>query len=332
MQLSILCQSPVIAGRSPGDAIRETVALARAADAWGYTRFWVSEHHGDRALAGSSPEILVSHLASVTRRLRVGAGGVLLPYQAPYKVAEQWNLLEALFPGRIDLGVGRAGGSEGRAHLALGRRAGAPFADVDELLSWLGPGTARRPFPEVFASPSVPEPSPVWVLGSSPASARYAGERGLPYAFGAFLDPRQMMSALAAYHQHFTPSPANPTPRVILGWFAVIGETEAEARRLAASSESWFLDAAVRGGNRPFPRADDAVRERRGPQEELLLAMKRQSCSVGTAEQVAAQLHALGRQLAVSEVMVVSIVDDPEARARGYAALASAMGLTPGES
>jgi luciferase family oxidoreductase group 1 len=328
MKLSILCQSPIVVGRTAAEAIHDTVRLARLADDAGYHRFWVSEHHSDRALAGSSPEILVSHLASITRRIRVGTGGVLLPYQAPYKVAEQFNMLEALFPGRIDLGVGRAGGSEGRAPQALGRRVGPAFADVDELLSWLGPGTPKRPFAEVFASPPVPRPPPVWMLGSSPASAKYAGERGLPYAFAGFLDPREMMTSIATYHQHFQPSGRAATPQVILGWFAIIGETEQHARRLAASSESWFLDSFVRGGNKPFPTADVALAERRGPQEELILAMKRQACAMGTAQQVFDQLEALGRQLRLDEVMVVSITDDAQARFDGYARLAEVAGLS----
>lgn len=307
MKLSILCQSPVVEGRSAAQAVHETVALARAADDLGYHRFWVAEHHSDRALASASPEVMISHLASITRRIRVGSGGVLLPYYSPLKVAEQFNLLEVLFPGRIDLGLGRAGGSEGRAPQALRSQAEprAPFADVDELLTW-----------------------PVWILGSSPASARYAAERGLPYAFGAFLDPRHLMAALATYHQHFQPSRHLERPTVILAWFAIIGESEQDARHQAASSEAWFVDTFLRGHNRPFPAAETAMAASHGPQEQAMLMMKRQACSVGTAAQVLDQLRGLCQRFAVDEVMVVSITDDPARRLRGYALLAQAAGLS----
>lgn len=329
MKLSILCQSPVVEGRSAAQAVHETVALARAADELGYHRFWVAEHHSDRALASASPEVMISHLASITRRMRIGSGGVLLPYYSPLKVAEQFNLLEVLFPGRIDLGLGRAGGSEGRAPQALNARTehGPAFADVDELLTWLGPGTARRKYPEVFAAPAPACATPVWVLGSSPASARYAAERGLPYAFGAFLDPRHLMTALATYHQYFQPSRQLARPNVMLAWFAVIGESEQDARRQAASSEAWFVDTFLRGHNRPFPAADTALAASFGPQEQAMLLMKRQACSVGTAAQVLDQLRGLCQRFAVDEVMVVSITDDPSARLRGYALLAEAAGL-----
>ena len=331
MKLSILCQSPVVEGRGAAQAVHETVALARAAEELGYHRFWVAEHHSDRALASASPEVMISHLASITRRMRVGSGGVLLPYYSPLKVAEQFNLLEVLFPGRIDLGLGRAGGSEGRASQALrvgaDRAEGPPFADVDELLTWLGPGTAQRRYPEVFAAPCPARATPVWVLGSSPVSARYAAERGLPYAFGAFLDPRHLMAALATYHQYFQPSRHLDRPTVILAWFAVIGESEQDARRQAASSEAWFIDTFLRGHNRPFPVAEVALAASHGPQEQAMLMMKRQACSVGTAGQVLDELRGLCQRLAVDEVMVVSITDDPALRLRGYALLAEAAGL-----
>jgi luciferase family oxidoreductase group 1 len=173
LELSILCQSPVVEGRTPAEAVNETSELARRADQFGYKRFWVSEHHNDRALAGASPAVMMSHLASVTSRIRVGSGGVLLPHHRPLAIAEQFNLLESLFPGRIDLGLGRSGGSEGRVAQALDSRVGkgVPFADIAELQAYLGEGTRDRLFDEVYASPRREGSSPVWILGSSPASA-----------------------------------------------------------------------------------------------------------------------------------------------------------------
>ena len=326
LELSILCQSPVVEGRTPRDAVRETSELARKADAWGYKRFWVSEHHNDRALAGASPAVMISHLASVTQQIRVGSGGVLLPHHRPLAIAERFNLLEALFPGRIDLGLGRSGGSEGRVAQALDSRVGkgVPFADVDELRAYLGEGTKARPFEEVYASPRGPSPPPVWILGSSPASARYAASKGLPYAFGAFLDPRHMMAALATYHQNFEPDPSGSKPRVMVAWVALCAETQGEAERLAASSELWFIETFLRGQNLPFPSQARAEAADYSMQEEALLGFKRQAASVGTPERVLASLEQMGQQLMIDEFMLVSLCADHEARRRSYQLLAEA--------
>ncbi len=321
--LSILCQSPVSEGMRPRDAVQHTVTLARDADELGYHRFWVAEHHADQALASASPEVMVSHLASITKRIRVGSGGVLLPYYRPLKVAEQFNLLEALFPGRIDLGLGRSGGSEGHAPQALGLRKPS-FDDVDELLSWLGPGRHDRPYADTFASPQVASSAQPWVLGTSPTSARYAARRGLPYAFGGFLDPRGMLEALAAYHQHFTPGPHGERPRVILAWYAQPADTQAEAEALARTSEHWFVETFLRGGNPTFPDPARLGAASYTPMEQMAIAMRRQFALVGTAERVLSGVEELVRQTAADEVMLVSIPFDPQARRHGYRLLAEA--------
>lgn len=321
--LSILCQSPVSTGMTPADAVRHTVALARAADTWGYHRFWVAEHHSDQALASASPEVMVTHLASVTERLRIGSGGVLLPYYRPLKVAEQFNLLEALFPGRIDLGLGRSGGSEGHAPQALGMRRPS-FDDVDELLAWLGPGRADRPYADTFASPRVDAPAQPWVLGTSPASARYAAARGLPYAFGGFLDPRGMMEALAAYHQDFQPGPFGDRPRVMLAWYVQVADTEAEAQHHARSSEHWFVETFLRGRNATFPDPAALATASYAPMEQMALAMRRSFALVGTATKVMEGLADLVRRTAADELMLVTIPFDPAARLRSYELLAAA--------
>jgi luciferase family oxidoreductase group 1 len=330
MKLSMLCQSPVIEGRTPSQAVAETLELARCAESNGYHRFWVAEHHSDKALASASPEIMIARIASMTERIRVGSGGVLLPHHRPLAVAERFNLLQALFPGRIDLGVGRSGGSEGRAPQALGSRFAqtAPFADADELLSWLGQGTNHRPFPEVFASPAVDDAVPVWVLGSSPASARYAADRGLPYAFGAFLNPQHMVAALTTYHQHFTPSQHLDRPKVMLGWFTIVADTEAEAQRMAACSELWFVESFMHGKNPLFPTTERAVAAKYSMQEQMMVNMKRQACSVGTPDQVAGALKAMSQQFAIDEWMIVTITEHQADRIRSYELLADALDLT----
>lgn len=325
MKLSILCQSPVSEGMSPADAVRETVALARLADRAGYERFWVAEHHSDLALASGAPEVMVAHLAAVTERIRVGSGGVLMPYHSPFHVAEQFNLLAALHPGRIDLGLGRSGGSEQSAPQALGVRAhgDATFRAVDELLTWLGKGSDGRPYPGTFAAPAVDESAEPWILGTSASSARYAAERGLPYAFGGFLDPRGMMQALGTYHQHFTPGVC-AKPKVLLAWYVQAAETDAEAQALTRSSEHWFVENLVRGRNAPFPSPERIANAAYGPMEQMAIAMRRQFAIVGTAERVLDGLEALQKQTAADELMLVTIPYEPEARRLSYELLAKA--------
>ncbi|MCO4747712.1 MAG: LLM class flavin-dependent oxidoreductase [Proteobacteria bacterium] len=323
MKLSILCQSPISAGMSPAEAVQNTVELAKLADDTGYERFWVAEHHSDVALASGAPEVMVAHIAAKTSRIRVGSGGVLIPYHSPFHIAEQFNLLAALNPDRIDLGIGRSGGSEQHAPQALGVRAAGEqsFAAIDELLSWLGEGHAKRPYADTFASPRIETPAAPWSLGTSVVSARFAAERGLPYVFGGFLDPRGMMPALQAYHQLFQPGWIDK-PRVMLAWYVQAAETEAEAQALTRSSEHWFVENLIRGRNAPFPNPADIASAAYGPMEQMAIAMRRQFALVGTADQVLDGLEKLQKQTAADELMLVTIPFEPEARRRSYELLA----------
>ena len=326
LTLNILCQSPVNVGRSPLDAVRETVDLAKAADELGYHRFWVAEHHSDKALASASPAVLMAHIAAQTQQIRVGSGGVLLPHHAPLKVAEDFNLLATLHPDRIDLGVGRSGGSEGRAPQALRSRVGTGKAwDLfDELLSWMGEGTQSRPFPEVFATPPTSNPAQVWALGTSAASAQFAGQRGLPYSFGAFLDPRNLMAALGAYHGAFQPSRWSDAARVNLGWYVCAADTEEEAWQRCKSSELWFVETFLRGQNKPFPTNAQAEAADYSPQEQMMIEFRRQTSIVGTGEQVIKGLTALKDQLMVDEFTLVTLTHDPAHRHDSYRCIANA--------
>lgn len=322
MKLNVLCQSPVSEGSSPSEAVHNTVDLARLADAGGYHRFWVAEHHADPALASGSPEILIAHLAAVTRRLRIGSGGVLLPYYRPFKVAEQFRMLATLHPGRIDLGLGRGGGSEGQAPQALGVQNPDVWPALDELLRWLG---GDRVLPDTFASPDGATPPEPWVLGTSPTSARFAGERGLPYAFGGFLDPRQLVPALTAYHQAFRPSRWADRPRVNVAWYVQAADTEVEARELTRSSEHWFVRCLVRGRCAPFPRAEGLVDDPTwSPMERMLVEARRQLSFVGTGDQVFAGLQQLQQQTAADELTLVTIPWSHQARRRSYELIAEA--------
>ena len=239
--LSILDQSSVVTGRGPDDAIRETLALARMADQWGYRRYWLAEHHNSSAHAGSAPEILISAIAATTRRIRVGSAGVMLPHYAALKVAEQFRVLEAIAPGRIDLGLGRAPGSDGRTAYALNPNAGTAADNfpqqIRDLAGWLGEGLPLdHPFRAVTASPVVPTKPELWILGSSDYGAQVAAYFGLPYCYAYFItDGAGSEEAMALYHQGFRPSAANPAPNAALAVFALTAATEAEAHRLFSS-------------------------------------------------------------------------------------------------
>ena len=266
---------------------------------------------------------MISHVASVTKHLRIGAGGVLLPFQAPLKVAEQFNLLEALFPGRIDLGLGRSGGSEGHAPQALGFR-GPSFEAVDELLAWLGPGTSARPVDRHLRLPAIDRAAEPWVLGTSPSSATYAGQRGLPYAFGGFLDPRGLVPALNRLPPGLSAEPlagrAQGEPRLVRPG----GRDRGRGPRAHPQ-----LGALVRRD--PAAREEPPVRPRRpvetcgySPMEQMAIQLRRQFALVGTADQVLSGLEQLVRDLAVDELTLVTIPFEPEARLASYRLLAEA--------
>ena len=329
MRLSILDQSPLTTGMTAVEALNNTVDLAQRAESLGYHRYWVSEHHNDHAFAHAAPEILLCRLAAATSKIRVGSGGVLLSHYSPYKVAEQFNLLEALFPGRIDLGIGRAGGGEGQSTAALrpgGTGGSAHWDKVDQLLAWTGQGRpAERPFPDVHARPLVPSEPDYWILGTSPDSAKYAASRGLPYAFGGFIDARMMVPCFTAYHQHFQPSRHLDAPRTNLTWFALAAETEERARELSRSAEIWFVRTFLRGGVSAFPTEDEARAEKLEPMEESLLAMRSQAGAVGTAEQVVASLRQLQEKLMIDEIALVTLTAEHADRVRSYALIAGAV-------
>jgi luciferase family oxidoreductase group 1 len=328
VELSILDQSPVSADMSASDALKNTLALAKRADELGYRRYWVSEHHNDVAFAHAAPEILICRLAAATERIRIGSGGVLLSHYSPYKVAEQFNLLESLFPGRIDLGIGRAGGGEGESGQALrpwGEVGPSYWDKVGQLLAWMGRGRpAERPYPRVHARPLAESEPHYWILGTSPASARYAAQRGLSYAFGGFLDPRSMVESLAAYHQHFAPSRYLERPYTNLTWFVLAAETEVEAKALARSAEVWFVRTFVRGGVSAFPSDAEARAERLSPQEEMMVALRREFTLIGTGTQVVEGLHRLKSRLQCDELSLVTLTAEPAARLRSYELIAAA--------
>jgi luciferase family oxidoreductase group 1 len=333
--LSILDQSTIASGRGADQAIRETLALARLADQWGYGRYWLAEHHNSDSHAGSAPEMLVAAIAATTRRIRVGTAGVMLPHYAALKVAEQFKVAEAIAPGRIDLGLGRAPGSDGRTAFALNPNANEA-ADrfpnqVMDLLGWLGDGLPEgHPFRQVTANPQVPTRPEVWILGSSDYGAQVAAYFGLPYCFAHFIGERASEQVMALYREEFRPFPNLPgrlaAPHAALGVFALTADTEAEAWRLYKSRELWRLFRDT-GRFPPLPSVAEAEAYPFTAAERAHLDGLRARAIVGAPEQVKARLEALAAAHGAREVAVLTPCHDPAARQRSYRLLAEAFGL-----
>ncbi len=323
LKLSILDQSVAVEGRSHADAIQATLALAQQAEAWGYHRFWVSEHHSHPTIVGSAPEVLMAAIAARTTRIRIGSAGVMLPHYASLKVAEQFRVLDALALGRIDLGVGRAPGSDQRTSRLLNPdpRSSDNFPrQVQELMLWTGGETAYG----VQAFPSSPTAPTVWMLGSSDYGAQLAAELGLPYAFAYFItDGQGVEAALDLYRQNYKPSAAHPKPKALLCVWALAADTEAEAWRLFQSRARARMDRNL-GQNAALLSPEESIREWT-PSEERALEALRAGALVGTGEQVTGKLQALASKHGVDEMAVITWTHDPAAQARSYELLASAL-------
>jgi luciferase family oxidoreductase group 1 len=325
--LSVLDQAPVPAGSTPGAALREVVELARAAEAWGYRRHWVAEHHNTPSLAATAPEVVVAAVAAATSSIRVGSGGVLLPYYSPLKVAEVFRSLEALFPGRIDLGIGRAAGTDPAAEAALLASGGASgeerFAEhLAELLTFLEGEAAEG---EVRALPSGGGSPEVWLLGSSSYSSACAAYLGLPLAFAHFITPAHGPQILASYRRGFRGG-AGAAPRALIAVAALCAETDEEAERQAATADLWRL--GPEGSQRPpiLPPEEAAAHEW-SELERARASQARAGVIVGSPERVRARLLALADEFGVDEVMVVTVCHDLTARRRSYELLAEVFEL-----
>jgi len=331
LTLGVLDQSPVSQGMSRGQAVHATIELAKLADRLGYSRYWLAEHHGTTMLAGTSPEILIGLVAAATERIRVGSGGVMLPHYSALKVAENFSLLSELAPGRIDLAVGRAAGTDPLTAFALqrDRRQAAPddFPEqLVELLAYVRDGLAGghrlTRIADLLAGAERPEP---WLLGSSPQSGVWAAELGLPYAFADFINPMGAESA-RRYREHFTPSSRCPEPRVMVAVWALAAETDAEAEHLAASSRVAFLHF-LQGVPMPFPPVESAVAFLRDHPDALGSFARHRRAVVGAAPRVADELRRVAEEYAADEVMVVTITFDPADRRRSYERLAKEFDL-----
>ena len=326
LALSVLDLAPVPSGSTAGRALQNTFALARKAEALGYNRYWLAEHHNMPGLASAAPELLIGQVARETSRLRVGSGGIMLPNHAPLHVAEAFQTLEALFPGRIDLGLGRAAGTDARTSLALRRAGGDDMAEqVSDLLAFAGGGFPEgHPFRGVSAMPAgVPLP-PVWLLGSSDYSARLAGQRGLGFAFAQHINPYGAAEALAIYRDAFTPSPSLAAPQALLTVSVICAETDERAEYLASSLDLAWLRLR-RGEFGPFPSPDEALSFSYPTPVQAQILANRDKLVLGSPATVRAKLCAMVSELDVDEIMVTTLVHDHAERVRSYELLAEAL-------
>ncbi len=314
LRLSVLDQSPIPEGATPQDALRNTIDLATLADNLGYSRYWLAEHHGTPALACTSPEVLIGPVAAATSRLRIGSGGVMLPHYSPLKVAENFRMLSNLFPGRIDLGIGRAAGTSRNVATALQRDRRQPAPDdfpeqLDELFGY-------------FEDSREPE---IWLLGSSPQSAIWAAELGLPYCFADFINPHGAELA-QHYLRAFQSSPRSPKPRAAVAAWVICAETDEEAQELSLSARM-MMALLHRGRLIPVPtieRARQFLQDEKTPLE--LLGSGRRFIA-GSPAKVRAELEPLAEDYGATEVFLVNILHDHAARRRSYELVAREFGL-----
>jgi len=331
--LSVLDQSPVRSGSTARDAIEETIQLAQTTEALGYNRYWVAEHHGMEGLAGCSPEIMIARVAAATRSIRVGSGGVMLSHYSPLKVAENFSLLATMYPGRIDLGMGRAPGGDQLTSQAMlyGSPIGVEYyptkvADVKAFLHGTEP--ANKTLARVKVTPHPPVPPELWILGSSSDSATLAATFGLPFSFAHFINPTAPDKIFAHYRERFTPSDILSAPRAAICTAAICAGTMAAAERLSLSGGLWrvMLEKGMLG---PFPSPEEAETYPYTASERLLAEAGRRRAIVGDPPMVKKRLDDLAAACGVEEVMVVTICHDFRARVRSYALLADAYGLAP---
>lgn len=320
---SVLDLSPIIEGGDARRAFDETLALAQEADRLGYQRFWLAEHHNMPGIASAATAIVIGHVAAGTDRIRVGSGGVMLPNHAPLVVAEQFGTLETLYPGRIDLGLGRAPGTDGATARALRRYfegAGHFPRDVVELIQWFEPAAENQP---VRAVPGAGLRVPIWLLGSSLFSAQLAGQLGLPYAFASHFAPELLLEALALYRRNFTPSDrlAAPHAMAVLNVFAA--ETDAEGVRLATSMQQSFARLSTGKPGRLPPPVDD-IAAVLTPQQIESARSRLTYSAVGGPETVQKQLSDFIALTQVDELMITGMMFDKAARIRSLEIVAEA--------
>ncbi|OWA35938.1 hypothetical protein B9G55_08645 [Saccharibacillus sp. O16] len=334
MKLSILDYSEIRAEASPETAMAETLQLAQAAERWGYHRFWVSEHHGNRVLAGSAPEILVSALgASTEGRIRIGSGGIMLPMHSPFKVAESFSVLAALYPGRIDLGVGRSTGGRAETSAALLDGRSGSFSRYSEQVARLAAYVRGTPAPgaglggQAVVTPRAASGPELWLLGSSEGGAEIAAASGMGLAFGHFIRGRAGREAVQAYRDRFVPAATGDQPRVLVSLFAVCGRDAAEAELLASVFDDYLLDIGEGGRLQRVPTVEEVQGRSYTEEQRQKIRAGRARMVVGDPAGVRRQLIALADLYGADELMLATVSPDVQAKLRMYELLAEAMQL-----
>ena len=335
-RLSVLDLSPVSSGSNGAQALHNTLGLARLTDRLGYERYWLAEHHNLPSVASSAPEVMIGHVASETSCIRVGAGGIMLPNHAPLRVVETFRVLESLHPGRVDLGIGRAPGTDPVTATVLRRSRDGQGADdfpqqFSELLAFSGDGFPEgHPLRSVIAMPSDVGLPPIWLLGSSGYSARAAGEMSLGYAFASHFSPTDPAPAMHAYRESFEPSEDFERPSAILAVSVICAETNEHAEELASSMQlAWVR---MRSGTpRPLPSRKEAMNYSYDPAERRLAYVYRSMQVIGDPRTVRARIVELAQHTVADEVMVTTNVYDHDERLRSYELLAEVLKIaTPG--
>jgi luciferase family oxidoreductase group 1 len=333
LSLSVLDQSTIVTGRAPGTSIRESIRLAQHCENLGYARYWCAEHHNSDSQAGTAPEILIAAIAATTQRIRVGSAGVMLPHYSALKVAEQFRVLDAIAPGRIDMGLGRAPGSDGRTAFALNPRADTAAdefpATVRDLIAWSNGEklVEGHPFREVRAQPMGTTRPEVWILGSSDFGGQVAAYFGLPFCFAHFItEGRGANQAFNLYREGYRPSASHPSPHGALCVWAVAAETEAEAARLFSSREISRLNRD-KGVFEALPSPKEAAAYILSDGDKARVERLRARSFYGTPDVVGGQLRALAEEHQVEEIAILTTLHQPDARRRSYALLAEEFGM-----
>jgi len=329
--LSILDQSPVIGTVSPAEAIQRTIDLAKLADRLGYRRYWLAEHHALNGLADASPEILLARLGAETKHIRLGTGGIMLPYYAPFKIAEQFKMLEAMYPGRMDLGLGRApGGTQNTARVLFdGRQIDTDEGFANQLaeLSAMFRGVVpeQHPLHGQMLSPNVPTYPDMWVLGSSTGGASFAASLGMPFAFAHFINAYSGADVAHAYRTHFRPWHGDK-PRIALAMLAIVSDDEDEAKAIEkAVLMRWALTA--QSINRTVPTVEEAATYEFSPTELRIVAHDRPRLTIGNARSVAERIRELAAKFTADEVILVAVAPSYDIRIRTFEQLAAEFSL-----
>ncbi len=333
IRLSVLDQSPIREGGTAADALNESVALAQHVEVLGYHRYWLAEHHGTDGLAGPAPEIMVTRIASATQEMRVGSGGVMLSHYSPYKVAETFKVLENMFPGRIDLGVGRAPGSDHRTAIALayGSQVGIEYfpAKIRDMAGFLTDELPNEhPLAGVRATPRIDGIPEIWILASSEGSTNLAAQFGMGLSYAHFINPVDTDMLLRIYRENFKPSELLSQPEVSMGIFVLCAETEAEAERLVSSRDLHRL-RADRGIHGPMPSPETATTYIYTEVENRRVHQNRQRLIFGTPDKVKSEIQAMANRYETNEFIILSNCYEFSARMRSYELIAEAFELAP---